>query len=118
MKRPHASDDVRERALAAVDEGQPVAEVATFFQNDPSTIYRWLRRRRRTGLATRRAHPGRPRGLRPEQEAALRALVDGRSDAILAELCQAWAAQTGQRVSVPTMHRWLRALGITRKKRR
>jgi len=49
MKHPHVSDDVRERALPAIDEGRPVAEVAAVFQNDPSTIRRWIRQRTVTG---------------------------------------------------------------------
>ena len=38
MKRPHASDDVRERALASVDGGHRVADVAAMFRVDPSTL--------------------------------------------------------------------------------
>ena len=37
------SDDARERTLAAVDAGNPVVDVAPFFQNGPSTIRRWVR---------------------------------------------------------------------------
>jgi hypothetical protein len=52
MKRPHASDDVRERALAAFDAGHPGADVAAFVQHDASTastIRRWICQRTRTG---------------------------------------------------------------------
>ena len=45
MQRPHASDDVRERALASVDGGYRVADVAAMFRVDPSTIRRWCRQR-------------------------------------------------------------------------
>src|SRR6476661_3791911 len=55
---PHASDAVRERALAAVDAGHPVADVAAFFPNDPSKIYRWLRERRAPGSGLARPRLG------------------------------------------------------------
>jgi transposase len=83
MKRPHASDDVRERALAAVDEGHPVADVAAFFQNDPSPIYRWLRQRRRTGSGLSRPRSGRPPVLSAPDWVVLRQQVAAHPDATL-----------------------------------
>ena len=117
MKRPHASDDVRERALAAVDGGHRVAAVAAFFQNDPSTIYRWLRQRRRTGSGLARPRSGRPRLLRSEQLPELDAQLAAFPDATLAEQCDRWQATHGIRPSLSTMSRWLRNLGFTLKKR-
>ncbi|MDQ3779450.1 MAG: helix-turn-helix domain-containing protein [Chloroflexota bacterium] len=117
MKRPHASDDVRERALAAVDAGHRVADVAAFFQNDPSTIYRWLRQRSRTGSGLSRPRSGRPRLISPVQRSALDAQVARFPDATLAEQCARWQARHGVRPSVSTMSRWLRERGFTLKKR-
>lgn len=117
MKRPHASDDVRERALAAVDGGHRVADVAAFFQNDPSTIYRWLRQRTRTGSGLARPRPGRARLVEHDQEAALRAQVAAHPDGTLAEQCRRWLAEHGVQLSVSTMRRAIRRLGITLKKR-
>src|SRR5688500_15986957 len=105
MKRPHASDDVRERALAAVDGGRRVADVAAFFGNDPSTIRRWIRQRARTGSGLARPRPGRARLLGTDQEAALAAQLAAYPDATLAEHCQRWAAAHGVRLSVSTMRR-------------
>lgn len=117
MLRPHASDDVRERALAAIDAGRSVADVAAFYRNDPSTIRRWIRQRRATGSARVRPRSGRPCLLTPAQEPALASQVAAHPDATLAEHCAQWAAQTGVAVSVSTMGRWLRRLGLTLKKR-
>jgi transposase len=110
MKRPHASDDVRERALAAIDEGRSVADVAAFYRNDPSTIRRWIRQRRATG-----SH--RARKLPVALEPALIAQVTAHPDATLAEHCQRWQERQGITLSISTMRRHLQALGITRKKR-
>lgn len=117
MKRPHASDDVRERALAAVDAGHRVADVATFFGNDPSTIYRWLRQRRRTGSGLTRPRSGRPPLLGRDDRPALVAQVVAHPDATLAWQCQQWQATHGVQPSRAAMSRWLHQLGLTRKKR-
>ena len=118
MKRPHASDDVRERALAAVDAGHPVADVAAFFQNDPSTIYRWLRQRVATGSGLSRPRSGRPRLLTATQVPELEAQVAAHPDATLAAHCALWQERHGLRPSLSAMRRWLQELGFTLKKRR
>jgi len=118
MNRPHASDDVRERALAAIDAGHPVADVAAFFQNDPSTIRRWIRQRTRTGSGLSRPRAGRPRLLAAAQEPALEAQVAAHPDATLAHHCQLWQEAHARSLSVATMSRRLRGRGITLKKRR
>lgn len=117
MKRPPASDDVRERALAAVDAGHRLADVAAFYQNDPSTIYRWLRQRTRTGSGLARPRSGCPSQLTAELRPQLVTQVLAHPDAILAEHCQLWAETAGERASLSTMSRWLRSLGFTREKR-
>jgi len=118
MQRPHASDDVRERALAAVDAGHRVADVAAFFQNDPSTIYRWIRQRTRTGSGLARPRPGRARVLGAEQEPALRTQLAAHPDATLAEHGRRWLAEQGVDLSLSTMRRAILRLKITLKKRR
>ena len=90
---------------------------ASFFQNDPSTLRRWIRQRARTGSCRTRPRSGRPRRIGPVDEAALRAQVTVFPDATLAEHCVQWRVTQGMVVSVPTMGRALRRLGLTLKKR-
>ena len=118
MQRPHASDAVRERALAAVDAGHPVADVAAFFPNDPSKIYRWLRQRRAPGSGPARPRSGRPPLVPPEQRPASMAQVRAHPDATLAWQCQRWPQTHGIQPSRDAMSRWLLQLGLTRTKRR
>jgi len=120
MKRPHASNDVRERALAAVDAGHSVADVAAFFQNTATTttIRRWLRDRAETGSCHVRPRSGRPPLVGPAEEDALRAQVAAHPDATLAEHCAVWKASGHGAISVSTMDRTLHRLGLSRKKRR
>jgi len=117
MQRPHTSDDVRERALAAVDGGRRVADVAAFFQNDPSTIYRWLRQRATTGSGLARPRSGRPSLLAADDWQDLAAQVRVQPDATLADHCARWHDTHGRRPSLSAMSRWLRVLGFTLKKR-
>ncbi|MEW6498948.1 MAG: hypothetical protein AB1589_41625 [Cyanobacteriota bacterium] len=42
--------------------------------------------------------------------------MNQRPDALLEELCEGWAQQSGTQVSVPTRHRALQRLGSRRKK--
>lgn len=86
MKRPHATDDVRERALASVDDGYRVADVAVMFRVGPSTIRRWRRQRARTGTHRARHRPGRTRLIGPADEPALRAQIAAHPDATLCGL--------------------------------
>ncbi len=117
MNRPHASDDVRTRALAAIDAGKSVTDVAAFFQNDPATIRRWIRQRTRTGSGLSRPRSGRPPLIPVSAHTDLRRQVAADPDATLAGHCAHWQERTGVRVSLSTMGRMLRALGLTLKKR-
>lgn len=113
----HASNDVRERALAAVDDGHRVADVAAMYAIDSSTLRRWHRQRARTGSCRARPRSGRPRRISQTDEVALRVQVRAEPDATLAEHCARWTETHGVVVSVPTMGRALRRLGFTLKKR-
>ena len=111
------SQDLRERVLAAVDEGLAVSEVAEQFQVDRSYIYKALIRRRLTGET--RARPQRCQ-LRPKlapYHEALRARVDAVPDATIDELRSWLLATHGVASSVGEMWKTLDRLGLTFKKR-
>ena len=82
-------------------------------------MQRVIRRYRQSGQVE-----SKPRGatvapkIADTQLAALLKLVNQRPDALLEELCEGWAQQSGTKVSVPTMHRALERLGSRRKKKR
>ena len=76
-----------------------------------------LRQHRTTGTIAPKPHAGgqRPR-LAKATHVLLRQLVHDDPDLTLHELCTRIAAETGVRVSVPTMCRVLQRLGLPRKK--
>jgi transposase len=108
--------DLRERILAALDAGQPVAVVAERFAVSGRTVRRYRQHRQHRGTLRARTSPGRPRLIGPAQEAALAAQVAAHPDATLAEHCRRWQAQTGQRLSTAAMCRSLQRLQLTVKK--
>jgi transposase len=109
------SVDLRERLLRAVDAGLPQAQASRLFGVGTSTIKRWRRRRARGALAPT-PKPGRPPRIGRDQWPALAAQVAAYPDATLAEHCDRWAQDHEERVSVATMSRLLRKLGLPLKK--
>jgi len=80
-------------------------------------IQKMLRRRRLTGRLAAAAHTGGRRGLLAADALALVArLIRVQNDLTLAELCERVAAARGVHVSVPTMYRAVRRLGLPYKK--
>ena len=112
------SQDLRDRVLAAVDEGRAVREVAPLFRVSVSYVYKALGRRAATGdVAPRRGGGGRPPKL-AGHEAALLAYLGSRPEATLAEL-RRWLFETrGVSVSGGCLWNALDRLGWTLKKSR
>lgn len=110
------SADFRDRLLRAIDAGLPQAEAARLFGVCVSTVGRWRRRQRATGSVAAQARPGRTPRIGPERVDPLAAQVAAHPDATLAQHCARWEATQGVRVSVATMSRVIRRLGITVKK--
>src|SRR5512135_200977 len=108
------SMDLRERVVAACDEGLDTrAEVAERFSVSESWVRRLLQRRRETGSMAPKRHGG---GQRPafdsESLERLRQAVAERPDATLAELRDAVGATRG----ITAVHGATVALGLTHKK--
>jgi transposase len=110
------SQDLRERVLAAADDGEPVGRIAAFLRVSVSYVSKVLSRRQRTGQMTalpQRCHlPGK---LAPLQ-GAIQARLTTRPDATIAEV-QTWLSAT-HKVSASTGLIWktLAGLDLTVKK--
>jgi transposase len=112
------SIDLREKIFHACERrlGSQRA-IADIFGVSLSFVEKLLRRHRTTGDMAPKPHGG---GQRPRLDAAaqaqVRRLVHEQPDATLEELCTRAVETTGIRVSVPTMCRVVRRLGLPRKK--
>ena len=111
------SQDLRQRILHAVDQGQPRAEIIKSFAVSRSTIKRYLKLRRETGDVKPKAIPGRPSKKGAALHAELLPQLEAYPDATLAEHCQLWETTYGIQISSATMSRAIRRLNWTRKKK-
>jgi transposase len=108
--------DLRERVMAALDEGESSLEVASRLGVHDSWVRKLKRRRERTGSISPSPHGGgRERKLAGAGEQLLLATLEEKNDATLEELRQQLAAG-GTHVSLTSVWRALARLGITLKK--
>ena len=110
------STDLRERVVAACDDGDATREqVAARFSVSVTWIRKLIRQRRETGSIKPRPHGGgRASAFDPEAGRRLREAVRADNDATLRELAEA----AGFACCASAVHRALKRLGITRKKSR
>ena len=111
------SVDLRERIVAAVEAGASRREAAERFSVSASCAVKLVRRWRETGSVAPGQIGGQKRHALADHAQHVRALVAARPDATLDEL---WAGlrEEGVLVGRTSIHRFLRAMGLTLKKRR
>ena len=111
--------DLRQRVVAANDKGKSsIAEVAEQFNVGQTFVKKMLRQQREQGSVAPLAHGGgRQPSLSEREHRLLRQKVKERTDISLAELREHLAAKAGLTVSLPTIHRSLRASRLSHKKK-
>ena len=111
------SQDLRDRVLAAVEEGCSAREVAEQFQVSPSYVIKACQRLHRTGERSARAQRSHtPRKLSEQHHAAIWAQVTAQPDATIAEL-RGWVLREhGISISMASMWTTLVRLSLTLKK--
>ena len=111
------SMDIRERAMARLDAGETVREVAEALSVAPSSVVKWSQRRRATGSAA----PGKIGGHVPPK------IRGGHADWLRARMAEApftlrglvtELAERGLRVDYHTMWNFAHAEGLSFKKNR
>ncbi len=108
--------DLRERVVAAVNEGAKQPEVAERFKVSLSSVERYVRREREGELRAK-SPPGRRAVITAAAYGALAEQVAQHNDAALKEHCELWQKEQGTSVSVYAMCRVLQRAGLSRKKR-
>ena len=112
------SIDLRQKILRACERRLGSQRtIADVFGVSLGFVEKVLRQHRTTGSIAPKPYAG---GQKPRLDSAahatIRHFVGDNPDATLQELCAGVAAETGVRVSVPTMCRVLQRLGLLRKK--
>jgi transposase len=116
MARP-LSNDLRERAVAAVREGASCRVVARRFGVAVSSVVKWSQRARRTGSVAPGKMGGHRRPILEPHRAFVLARLKDRPETTLLEMRELLVAARGVRVSLDTIWRFLRAERQTYKKR-
>lgn len=104
------SQDLREKAIAAIDRGVPKSEVITMFNISRDSLDRWLKRRSETGSIQVIQGYQRGHSHRIVDWERFRAFVKQHGDKTQAELAQLWH----EPVSSRTISRALARIGFTR----
>jgi transposase len=111
------SQDLRDRIVRAVENGSSIRQAALRFDVSPSAAVKLMKRVRESGTPAPARFGGHRRPILDEHEAFIRSLLDAKSDITLIEI-QAELARRGVVVQASsTILRWLRQVGLTRKKR-
>lgn len=113
------SIDLRQRIINAYEakEGSQ-RNLAKRFQVSLSFVKRLVSRYRETGLVKPKPHGGGARAkITTSDLAQIDQLVEEQPDALLRELCERWQQKRGFSVSNATMHRRLKQLRLTTKKK-
>jgi transposase len=109
----------RRKIISMYQEGWETADVAQHFGASESGVRRvWQQFREQGRDAPAFANCGRKPTLSDEQLQQLRQIVEERPDLFLREVVDEVDARFGVRACRQTVGRWLRDLGITRKKSR
>jgi putative transposase len=111
------SMDLRNRAVAMLDEGASSTEVAEALGVSDSWVRKMRLRRDVLGDLAPGSPPGKPRKLTTEDLVGLYHFVDKQPDVTLEELAVLMARRLKVQVSISTLSRRLIELGLTRKKR-
>jgi len=112
------SIDLRERVLNALDSGQSSPQVAVRFGVSEAFVRKLRIRRAQHGHFAWFPPPGRTRLLSEKDEENLCLLALAHADATLPELRALSASELGLIMSLTTVGRRLREMGMTRKKSR
>lgn len=112
------SQDLRERAIAALEAGNTQAEVAVQFQIHKSTLEKWWYRWRDTGSCAALPPASGPERTLRAAEKFIREEVKKQPDLTLEELCERVQEAKGLVASPSMMCRELKILKLPRKKSR
>jgi transposase len=114
MVKPY-SQDLRQRVVAAVVNGESCRAVARLFSLSPSAVIKWTQRFNTTGEITPKAMGGVRRNALGDQRDWLRQRLAGKPDLTLEALRSELLAR-GRQVSVWTVWNFCRSEGLTFKK--
>lgn len=112
MPAPY-SQDLREKAIKAVESGRSVSEVSVSFGISRSALSAWRKRFRETGSYQAITHYQQGHSQKITDWSAFKAFAQEHGDKTQAEMAQLWPAE----IDGDTIGKGLKRIGFTRKKR-
>lgn len=112
MPAPYGQD-LREKAIKAVESGRSVSEVSASFGISRSALSTWRKRFRETGHYQAITNYQKGHSQKITDWRAFKAFVEEHGDKTQAEMAQLWP----ERIDGDTIGKGLRHIGFTRKKR-
>jgi transposase len=109
------SEDLRERVIAAWQEGKTQAWISETYRISSTSIKRYIARYKATGNVSASVQRRQEPRISGAYEPQLRALVAREPLAKLDWYCAQWESETGIIVSIKTMSRMLVRLGLRQK---
>lgn len=109
------SEDLRERVIAAWQEGKTQAWISQTYRLSSASIKRYIARYKTTGSVAARVQRRQEPRISAAYEGQLRALVAREPVAKLDWYCAQWESETGIVVSIKTMSRMLVRFGLRQK---
>jgi transposase len=110
------SEDLRQRVLAALDNGMSRADAVITFCVSRSSIKRWCAQRTSLGHLRPKRPTGRPRKITADLETRLRRQIEATPDATLPEHLDTFSREQGRSLSRWTLSRAIKRLRFSRKK--
>lgn len=108
--------DLREKIVQTYKEGKfSIREVAKMFNVNKSTVQALLNRERETGSLKPKPARGGCASRLVGREVGFDQMVKENPGLTLREYCEVWEGQTGERVGMTTLWRYLEARGFSRK---
>lgn len=109
--------DLRERVVAAVEEGSSMRGAAEQFSISASAAIKWMQRLRRTGSVAATPRPKSHKSKVNDEKAWLLALVEIENDLTLEEIAARLLAERGVQASISSIQRFYARNRVSYKKK-
>lgn len=111
--------DLRQRIVEAYEQKEgSMRWIGKRFKVGKNTVLRLTKQKKETGDLTPKAKGGsKPSQTTPKNQILISKILLDQNDATLSELCNLMSAETGQPISISSMHRLIVKIGWTRKKK-
>lgn len=110
------SEDLRQKVVTAVHRGMPKAQAARLFDISLSSVKRYAKMASQGRTLAAKKRPGRTPKINESTRKLLEEDIKERPAATVKERCRFLERLTGKSLSEPTIRRWLKRMGFSRKK--